>query len=80
MLLWEIDRSLSDLTKLYGFEQAANIYRRSFAAVSGLAELVNARQLRCGMRHKRSLYLAADGVGARELLAEHELRACGAAR
>lgn len=74
MLLWEIDRSLSDLTDIYGFDQAANIYRRSFAAVSGLAELVNSRGLACGMRHKRSLYLAADDVGARELLAEHELR------
>ncbi|MFK4991137.1 FAD-dependent oxidoreductase, partial [Klebsiella pneumoniae] len=55
MLLWEIDRSLSDLTAMYGFERAANIYRRSFRAVSGLAELVNAHRLACGMRHKRSL-------------------------
>ncbi len=74
MLMWEIDRSLSDLTVMYGFERAANIYRRSFAAVSGLAELVNAQRLACGLRHKRSLYLAADNVGARELKAEHELR------
>lgn len=74
MLLWEIDRSLRDLTDLYGFERAANIYRRSFSAVSGLAELINARGLACGLRHKRSLYLAAGNVGARELLAEHELR------
>jgi len=74
MLLWEIDRSLSELTDLYGFERAADVYRRSFGAVSGLAELVNAQKLRCGMRHRRSLYLAAGDVGARELLAEHELR------
>lgn len=74
MLLWEIDRSLSELTDLYGFERAANVYRRSFGAVSGLAELVNAQKLRCGMRHRRSLYLAAGDEGARGLLAEHELR------
>lgn len=74
MLLWEIDSSLSDLTAMYGFERAANIYRRSFGAVSGLAELVNTHQLACGMRHKRSLYLAAGKVGARELQAEHALR------
>ncbi|CAN5122075.1 FAD-dependent oxidoreductase [soil metagenome] len=74
MLLWEIDRSLSDLTAMYGFERAANIYRRSFSAVSGLAELVNTRGLACAMRHKRSLYLAAGKVGARELQAEHDLR------
>lgn len=74
MLLWEIDRSLNDLTTMYGFERAASIYRRSFGAVSGLAELVNTHGLACDMRHKRSLYLAAGQVGARELKAEHELR------
>lgn len=74
MLLWEIDRSLSKLTDFYGFERAANVYRRSFGAVSGLAELVNAQKLRCRMRHRHSLYLAAGDEGARVLLAEHELR------
>lgn len=74
MLMWEIDRSLSDLTAMYGFERAANIYRRSFGAVSGLAELVNALHLPCDLRHRRSLYLAAGDIGARELRAEHELR------
>ena len=53
MLLWEIDSSLNDLTAMYGFERAAGIYRRSFGAVSGLAELVNTHSLACGMRHKR---------------------------
>jgi glycine/D-amino acid oxidase-like deaminating enzyme len=74
MLLWEIDRSLSDLTAMYGFERAASIYRRSFGAVSGLAELVNTHRLACGLRHKRSLYLAAGKIGARELQTEHALR------
>ncbi len=74
MLLWEIDRSLNDLTAMYGFERAANIYRRSFSAVSGLAELINTHSLACGLRHKRSLYLAAGNAGARELQAEHKLR------
>ncbi|MDH8618426.1 hypothetical protein QIH36_27580, partial [Klebsiella pneumoniae] len=50
MLLWEIDRSLNDLTAMYGFDRAASIYRRSFGAVSGLAELVNTRGLACGLR------------------------------
>jgi glycine/D-amino acid oxidase-like deaminating enzyme len=74
MLMWEIDRSLSDLTIIYGFERAANIYRRSFSAVSGLTELVNSRRLSCGLRHRRSLYLAAGKISARELKAEHDLR------
>lgn len=74
MLMWELDRSLSDLTIMYGFERAANIYRRSFSAVSGLTELVNSRRLSCGLRHRRSLYLAAGKISARELKAEHDLR------
>ncbi|MBN9586994.1 MAG: FAD-binding oxidoreductase [Afipia sp.] len=75
MLLWEIDRSLTELTDLYGFERAANIYRRSEAAVGGLMQLVAARGLVCGMSPRHSLYLAAGESGPRELRAEHDLRA-----
>jgi glycine/D-amino acid oxidase-like deaminating enzyme len=74
MLLWEIDRSLADLTDMYGFERAARIYRHSEAAVRGLIELVTTRGLVCGMSPRHSLYLAAGESGPRELLAEHELR------
>ncbi len=74
MLLWEIDRSLADLTDMYGFERAASIYRRSEAAVSGLIDLVTTRGVICGLRPRHSLYLSAGEGGPRELLAEHELR------
>lgn len=74
MLQWEIDRPLGELTNLYGFERAANVYRRSLAAVSGLIELAEGRRLICGIRPRHSLYLAAGETGARELLAEHALR------
>ena len=74
MLLWEIDRSLSSLTELYGFERAAEVYRLSVKAVSGLKGLARSRRIRCAMRQRSSLYLAAGDSGARELLAEHELR------
>lgn len=74
MLQWEIDRPLGELTDLYGFERAANVYRRSLVAVSGLIDLVADRGLMCGLRPRHSLYLAAGETGARELLAEHELR------
>lgn len=74
MLLWEIDRSLTDLTGLYGFERAAAIYRRSEQAVTGLMELAASRALACGMSPRHSLYLAAGESGPRQLLAEHELR------
>lgn len=74
MLLWEIDRSLTELTEIYGFERAANIYRRSVAATNGLIELVTAQGLSCGLRQRHSLYLAGNEIGERELLAEHNVR------
>lgn len=74
MLLWEIDRSLNDLTNIYGFERAATIYRRSLAATNGLVEMVKARGLPCDLRQRHSLYLAGNEIGERELLAEHNLR------
>ena len=75
MLQWEIDRSLTELTNLYGFERAANIYRQSLRAVTGLKELIESLRLPCEFRPRRSLYLASgEGTGAAELRAEHELR------
>jgi len=74
MLLWEIDKKLTTLTAIYGFEHAARVYRQSLAAVAGLQELVATHRLACSFRPRSSLYLAAGDHGARELLAEHELR------
>lgn len=74
MLQWEIDCSLSELTGFYGFERAANIYRRSHQAVAGLRTLVDDLGLQCAFRHRSSLYIAGGEVGASELLAEHHLR------
>src|SRR5471032_1629627 len=74
MLLWEIDKKLTTLTAIYGFEHAARVYRQSLAAVAGLQELVRAHRTPCSFRPRSSLYLAAGDHGARELLAEHELR------
>jgi glycine/D-amino acid oxidase-like deaminating enzyme len=74
MLQWEIDCPLSELTGFYGFERAANIYRRSLQAVTGLKSLVGSLGLDCAFRDRSSLYMAGEGTGARELLAEHGLR------
>lgn len=73
MLLWEIDRSLRELTGLYGFERAARAYRASLQAVHGLKTLVEQLALPCEMRDKTSLYLAA-GDSSRDLVEEHALR------
>ena len=73
MLLWEIDRSLTELTEAYGFERAARAYRASLNAVTGLKSLALQLGIVCDMRDKDSLYLAA-GDTARELIEEHRLR------
>ncbi len=73
MLLWEIDRSLSELTDAYGFERAARAYQASYQAVQGLKSLVQRLGLPCELRDKDSLYLAA-GDSSKELIGEHALR------
>jgi glycine/D-amino acid oxidase-like deaminating enzyme len=73
MLLWEIDRSLTQLTETYGFERAARAYQASLQAVSGLKSLVAELSLPCDMREKDSIYLAA-GPTSKELIEEHALR------
>ncbi|MBX4927735.1 glycine/D-amino acid oxidase-like deaminating enzyme [Rhizobium binae] len=74
MLQWEIDSKLSDLETWYGFERAAGIYRRSAAAVAGLAKLIAANAIACDFRPRNTLYLAANQEGARDLLEERQLR------
>ncbi len=74
MLLWEIDKSLVQLTEAYGFERASRAYRASLDAVTGLKSLVMQSGIACEIRDKSSLYLATGSTG-RELLEEHRLRA-----
>lgn len=74
MLLWEIDRSLSELTQTYGFERASRAYRASLQAVAGLKSLVLQLGFSCEMRDRNSLYLAAEDTG-KKLFEEHQLRA-----
>lgn len=73
MLLWEIDRRLTQLTDAYGFERASRAYRASLEAVTGLKSLVLQLGIACDMRDKNSLYLAV-GDSSTELLEEHRLR------
>nr|WP_283815907.1 FAD-dependent oxidoreductase [Bradyrhizobium sp. AUGA SZCCT0222] len=73
MLLWEIDRSLTELTEAYGFERASRAYRASLNAVTGLKSLVAQLGIACDMHDRDSLYLAAGDTGG-ELIEEHRLR------
>ncbi|WP_312016065.1 FAD-dependent oxidoreductase [Bradyrhizobium sp. JYMT SZCCT0428] len=73
MLLWEIDRSLTELTEAYGFERASRAYRASLNAVTGLRSLVAQLGIACDLHDRESLYLAAGDTGG-ELIEEHRLR------
>jgi glycine/D-amino acid oxidase-like deaminating enzyme len=74
MLQWEIDAPLAELTDLYGFETAADIYRRSLRAVAGLKSLVADAGIVCSFRERMTLYIAAGDAGSAELKNEHQLR------
>ena len=73
MLLWEIDRPLIDLAAMYGFKRAARCYRASLHAMTGLTSLVQQLGIKCRLRRRDVLYLAAD-YGASELRSEAKLR------
>ncbi len=73
MLLWEIDRSLTELTEIYGFERASRAYLASLQAVTSLKSLVLQLGIACEIRDKNSLLLAAGDTG-RQLHEEHQLR------
>jgi glycine/D-amino acid oxidase-like deaminating enzyme len=73
MLLWDIDRSLSELVALYGYERAVRAYQASHAATCGLIQLVSQLAVDCAMRPRNALYLAAGE--SEPLLTEASLRA-----
>jgi glycine/D-amino acid oxidase-like deaminating enzyme len=73
MILWEIDRSLAELTELYGLDRARRDYCASYIAANGLQKLAAGHRLACQVRPKPSLYLAAAD-NDRQLRHEFELR------
>jgi glycine/D-amino acid oxidase-like deaminating enzyme len=75
MLQWEIDRTLGELTTLYGFEAAATIYGKSFQAVDALKRHVAKLDLKCRFIPRETLFLAdGSGGGDRTLREEATLR------
>jgi glycine/D-amino acid oxidase-like deaminating enzyme len=75
LLQWEIDLPLTTLAKRIGMERASRAYRRSREAVDALERIVADEGIRCGLKSKRTLYLAGDAHGHRALEAEAEARA-----
>lgn len=74
MLLWDIDRPLRSLSRSYGFDRAARIYRRSLEAARGLISLVERLALPCSFARRDALYLASAETGNADLREEHALR------
>lgn len=74
MLEWEIDAPLGELAGYYGFERAAAIYRRSHAAVSGLATLMASLRVDCAFRPRPTLYIAGEEQAPDSLIEEMLLR------
>lgn len=75
MLQWEIDLTLTDLSRRIGPDKARRAYRRSRAAVDDLKQIVAQEGIRCGLKPKGALYLAGDEYGWRALEAEAQARA-----
>ena len=75
MLQWEIDLPLTALADKIGMAKARRAYHRSRAAVDDLKAIVAHEGIRCGLKDKRSLYLAGDDYGRRALETEAEARA-----
>jgi len=74
MLLWEIDKTLGELTKVYGFDRAATIYGRSLEAMNGLKALAGTLPFDCRLVSRPTLYIAAEEGDAGTLVEEHRLR------
>lgn len=75
LIQFEIDTPFIELSEKIGAARAARAYRRSYAAVMDLAQLVQRRRLRVQWHKRRALYLAGSRLGSRALRREAELRA-----
>lgn len=75
LLQFEIDVSLTELSRRIGAARARRAWRRSLAGVRALSRLVAAANIRCSFAPRHSLYLSGDQYGARALEHEAEVRA-----
>jgi glycine/D-amino acid oxidase-like deaminating enzyme len=75
MLQWELDLPLIALAERIGKLDANRVYWRSSKAVEDLVRIVREARIRCGLKTKKSLYLAGDEFGSRALRAEADARA-----
>jgi glycine/D-amino acid oxidase-like deaminating enzyme len=74
MIQFELDTSLTELTEKIGTAKANRAYKRSFAAVARLKQLLDGHGIASGWRDRDALYLAGNTLGARALHAEADRR------
>ncbi|MGV8841383.1 MAG: NAD(P)/FAD-dependent oxidoreductase [Bauldia sp.] len=79
ILLAELDQPLRKLADRLGFDRAADVWRRSAAALGGLARLIETRPINCAFALRPTLLLAGpDDDGLRRLVAEADARRAAA--
>ena len=67
MIQFELDTPLTELADRKGAKAAAQAYRRSFAAVAGLGDIIARHGIACAWRERQALYLAGNAQGWRAL-------------
>lgn len=74
LLLYETDTSLAELSRRHGRAAAVRAYRLGRRALREIVGIVRGLHLDCDYRTKKSLYLASDREGVRDLRTELRLR------
>lgn len=74
MIQFELDTSLTELSRKIGPRSAERAYLRSFDAVRSLEGTIRRHNLVCGWKSRDALYLAGDALGSRALQSEAEYR------
>ncbi len=77
LLLYETDTSLSNLTRFHGVKSARRAYALGQKAIREIGAIARSLPADCDFRTKKSLYVASDAAGWRELKREYQLRRRG---
>jgi len=74
LLQWEIDAPMVELEAQLGFEAASFIYRRSYAAVQTIGNLIDVNRIHADFQQRPTLYLAGNRLDKNMLAEEYRLR------
>lgn len=74
LLLYDTDTSLAELARRHGQKNAFRVYALGKKAVRELGQIARSGGRDCGYAPRKSLYLASDAAGFRQLKREYALR------